>query len=236
MSRDFCCATHGGRSGFKRSLLYLKQLFELYDIPFWLEYGTLRGVIRYEQTNPWDDEADIGYFIEDHLRIVALRSIMENDGFQFRTKNLLPPFLSGSNTPLRGGGTFRHLSDSLIPFSLKFGEYAQVDMYAFYTKGPIIRHGSINWRWGERHFHVPRELLLPLKPCKYIDYTFMCPNKAQDYVWQITGTVLVPSGGEAELDSINCAGAPDWLAHSGWFNCQSLAHLPSTSVRNSSSK
>jgi phosphorylcholine metabolism protein LicD len=59
----------------KKALRVLKRttrLLEKYDIPYWLEGGTLIGVIREDRLLPWDNDLDISIRYEDLDRLMQI--------------------------------------------------------------------------------------------------------------------------------------------------------------------
>jgi phosphorylcholine metabolism protein LicD len=52
-------------------------------IPFWLDQGTLLGVVRDANLLPWDKDIDLSVWEEEFPRILGLKSEFESAGFYF---------------------------------------------------------------------------------------------------------------------------------------------------------
>lgn len=76
-------------------LRMLKVLFiicEQYDIPFWLDYGTMLGAVRHKGFIPWDMEADVGILRNDYDKLnQILYESLPSDIF-FQTKDSDPDY------------------------------------------------------------------------------------------------------------------------------------------------
>ena len=54
-----------------------------YDIPYYLEGGSMLGAVRHKEIIPWDDDADISMFRADYERFRAVVRQELNEGFAF---------------------------------------------------------------------------------------------------------------------------------------------------------
>ena len=59
-------------------------IFNKYDIPYWLDYGTLIGTIRHKGFIPWDDDIDVCLLKEDYLKLPEIFSKeLQNTDFYY---------------------------------------------------------------------------------------------------------------------------------------------------------
>ena len=59
------------------------EIFNKNNIDYFAIDGTLLSVIRHKAFMPWDDDIDIGYFMEDHAKIKALKYKFIKKGYLF---------------------------------------------------------------------------------------------------------------------------------------------------------
>jgi len=59
-----------------------KEILEKNDIHFWLDFGTLLGVMREGEVLSWDKEFDISIFYKDFERVKKLLPIFINEGYK----------------------------------------------------------------------------------------------------------------------------------------------------------
>lgn len=75
IEEDFSCYNGEGTVLRKAQLIMLNILVEVdkickrYNIPYWIDYGTLLGAVRHKGFIPWDDDLDISVLKKDYKRL-----------------------------------------------------------------------------------------------------------------------------------------------------------------------
>jgi len=93
----------------------IDHLFTLYDIPYWIDGGTALGAMRHKGLIPWDDDADLVFFIEDEAKISSLKQEFSNLGFRLLKQDIFRlyprcthyPFIDIAGYALQPDGTLR---------------------------------------------------------------------------------------------------------------------------------
>jgi len=69
----------------RQIIFYIADLFEEHGIPYWMDFGTLLGAMRYANIGgrliPYDTDGDFCLFMKDRQRVLALKERILSDGF-----------------------------------------------------------------------------------------------------------------------------------------------------------
>lgn len=68
----------------KKLLIKLIKVLELLNIKWWVDGGTLLGLIRHKSIIPWDDDIDIGILLTDEYKIYDNFNIFEQNNLRIR--------------------------------------------------------------------------------------------------------------------------------------------------------
>lgn len=61
---------------------YMVELLEKNKITFWIDCGTLLGAVRNGKIIPWDNDCDLGIYVEDAERLAKLQLKIQKDGYE----------------------------------------------------------------------------------------------------------------------------------------------------------
>jgi len=64
-----------------KNLMDVKEVFERFDIRYWLDWGTLLGAVREGKIIAWDCDIDLGMMKDDLEKIILPFSVLERKGF-----------------------------------------------------------------------------------------------------------------------------------------------------------
>jgi hypothetical protein len=121
-----CCRDH-----ITDLLLAIRDLFAEHKIAWWMDYGTLLGAVRNGGLIPHDKDADIGVYMTDWERIIALMPKLEELGFDVVIKD-------------RRLG--RYAAGNSIKVRLSAVNHTNVDIFPWYEKKPgqFSRHNFVS--------------------------------------------------------------------------------------------
>lgn len=63
------------------NLHIIKELFDVHGVRFWLDWGTLLGVVREGKIIEWDNDIDVGVFVNNFEKIYSIFQKIEQKGF-----------------------------------------------------------------------------------------------------------------------------------------------------------
>jgi hypothetical protein len=80
--------SHFDKAVGRRNLIDTRDLLEGAGIPMFLHWGTLLGAVRERDFIPHDNDIDVGFFLSDLDRFLALKTSFEERGFEFITEGI----------------------------------------------------------------------------------------------------------------------------------------------------
>jgi phosphorylcholine metabolism protein LicD len=161
------------------------DIFNRYDIPLWLEFGTLLGYRRENDIICYDDDLDFGAFYSDKKRIVnVLRQLeREEDDIKIDYKCGFPGICSY-------GIVYK-------PIKLS----ADISMY--HLKGNQLVPSLITHIYRSRKL-MPKKDYLPLKRIKFLDKNIYVPNDIDKVLLDEYGESFMMPSHKCDENCNNC--------------------------------
>lgn len=78
---------------FLENLKDIKEIFDKYNIQFWLDWGTLLGAVREGKIIEWDHDIDLGIMAKGFKKNISVFSEMKKRGFSLKEPLILEPKL-----------------------------------------------------------------------------------------------------------------------------------------------
>lgn len=167
----------------EKMLFNVTRIFRLIGLKYWLDAGTLLGIVREDRLLPWDNDMDVAVLDSDKPKLVLLIFLLMLRGYRLTLQN--------------------HQSD-LGPF--KKGQLRIIKVRRFtrqLKKGPVVldifvkREVGQDCMWAEgMEFRVlkstPKRCTATLTQINFKDAGYLIPEFSQEYLTIRYGDWKVP--------------------------------------------
>jgi phosphorylcholine metabolism protein LicD len=158
------------------------DILDKYNVKYWLDFGTLLGIVRENRILPWDDDMDISIFEQD-FEIMRTKVMPEIKAMRYRD---YLRYFNSSIGPFKEGmpRSFKVRTNRLFFFK----GYVKLDIFIMYKNDQ-----KYNWlELGELH-SLPENLL---KEFDYFDFNgkkYRVPKDYDKYLTYHYGDWRVPN-------------------------------------------
>ena len=158
-------------------LIYIDEIFNKHNIPYWLDYGSILGAVRECDIISHDDDCDIGILRQDFEKVLSLSKYFLWD----RNFQVLPYFYPDFIRVDFSRINELHTDIFLWDFERKSFKNIWEDDNKKIDKIVLTRHeylskDDLKGRW------FPVSYLFPLQKIKLRGHEFYCPNKPEEFV------------------------------------------------------
>jgi len=149
-------------------LIFLDEVCQKNNIPYWLDCGTLLGAVRHKGFIPWDDDVDIGMMRKDIPKFIKAVEQEKKTTFVMQTRKTDSGFMQ--DWPVLRDLNSEYIQPSKVHIIRKY-RGLQIDIFPF-------EYGISSYLWGwTRFFNEVKIRFIEkdhLKIAKVIDRT--CKN------------------------------------------------------------
>lgn len=169
-----------------RMIKIISLVSKKYDLPFWLEYGTLLGAVRHKGFIPWDTEADIGMMRFDFEQMKKVIQKELPDDIFFQDENTDPYYTQSHLIEAK----FRDKYSNYRSFKdkhpdVKWHNGIQVDIFVYdqyILDGELCFINSYELNLTRANsYYLPNEIA-ELKECDFEDSIFFIPAGYNEYL------------------------------------------------------
>jgi phosphorylcholine metabolism protein LicD len=156
----------------QKMLKDVTDIFDKHGVRYWLDFGTLLGIVREGRILPWDDDMDISIFEDDRQKVhdVVMPEIKK---LNYRTYSRLH---MDENDEILKNGDFRTFKVRNYRWKF-FKGYVKIDIFVMYEKD-----GFLYWReFGKRH-RLPIKLISEFDTIEFNGKNYTKPKDTDAYL------------------------------------------------------
>ena len=156
------------------ALQLLKEVASVLDsckLDYWLEGGTLLGIIRENRLLPWDNDVDLSMMIPEKNQLNELIATLKKSGLRVRVRTF-----SENSKPLKEGNVRIIKIRNKRFFGLLKGKVC-LEIFVKYNI-----NGKAYWQIGEKVKNVPFEFYSDLKTVDFNGKNYSIPEKTIEYL------------------------------------------------------
>jgi len=163
------------------------RILEKHSVRYWLDFGTLLGIVREGRILPWDDDMDISIFEEDRQKVhdVVMPEIK-------RLNYRIYSRMHEMDDDILKNGDFRTFKVRNYRWKF-FKGYVKIDIFVMYKKGDYIY-----WREFNKRHRLPLSLVKEFNTIEFKGKEYIKPKDTDAYLTYHYGNWRVPI---AEYDS-----------------------------------
>lgn len=164
------------------------KLLEENHISYYIDHGTLLGIIRDEALIPWDTDIDLAVLIEDKEKIETMLKSYLN--------NFIHPLCKTNNWK------YKIEKEEIIVEEIKETLYTtfQIFNYSNFQEDEVAlelmfrykRDSIIYWGFCEKYLKAPLDITLPTKQIFYKGHPINVPNNTMKYLSNLYGDWKTP--------------------------------------------
>jgi len=182
-------------------IMEIDALFHEKNIPYWATAGTLLGAERHKSIIPWDDDADLGFFVEDEISFLSLEEKFAQKGIE------ICQWGGGYKCFFKDGERIK-IPDEEGYYNWKF---PAVDLFLMQKEGDRIVYACKNAKiaFGDKEFFFLEELAMPLLRKKFGPMEIPVPHFPHHFLsraygtdWKDVGYIDYDHSKEEELEAI----------------------------------
>ncbi|MEC7839827.1 MAG: LicD family protein [Chlamydiota bacterium] len=182
-------------------IMEIDALFHENNIIYWATAGTLLGAERHNSIIPWDDDADLGFFVRDEIKFLSLIEKFNKKGIEI----------------CQWGGGYKcyYKESKRIKIPNEDGYYTwkfpAVDLFLMQKEGNHIVYACKNAKlaFGNKEYFLPSELKTPLPRKRFGPMEIPVPHTPQNFLtraygddWKEMAYISYDHSTEEEIHSI----------------------------------
>ncbi len=158
------------------------DVLDKYGVKYWLDFGTLLGIVREDRILPWDDDMDISIFPDD-VELMRTKVMPEIQKLRYRcyTRKFSKDIAPFNPDDIR---SFKVRNNRLFFFR----GYVKLDIFVFYNINKKLYWMEL----GEAH-SLPEELLQEFGTIKFNGKDYRIPKNYDEYLTYHYGDWRVPN-------------------------------------------